>query len=220
VNCSRIKLLWMASSETPIWEEPPRGFYADPGQFLALSGLDYLRSSFEGGSLRPPISYLCGMQLSAVEPGSTTFTMPVTDWLLSPQGVVSGATLSLLVDAPLGSTVHTALPPATPYSTAEISFSFLRTVVPRSGTLTGRGRLVHAGKTIAVSQVEVTDDEGRLLAVTSTRCVILPRIAAPSEVVEQALKNPPGLTEPHWPTPHPYQRPVKGEVLPRRSGPG
>jgi uncharacterized protein (TIGR00369 family) len=203
----------MTSSEIPIWQEPVRGFYADPGQFLALSGLDFLRS--EGSNLPPPIGYLCGLQLSAVEPGSTTFTMPVTDWLLSPQGAVSGATLSFLVDAPLGCVVQTALPPATPYSTAEISLKFVRTVVPRSGTLTARGRLIHAGKTIAISLVEVTDDAGRLLAVTSTRCAILPRLAAPREVVEQALKNPPRPTEPEWSSPHPYQRPVKGEVLPQ-----
>jgi uncharacterized protein (TIGR00369 family) len=169
----------------------------------------------EGGSLPPPIHYLCGLQMSAVEPGSVSFTMPVSDWLLFPQGIVSGATLGFLVDLPLGCTVQTALPPATPFSTAEISFKFLRTIVPRSRTLTARGRLIHAGKTIAVSLVEVTDDAGMLLAVTSTRCTILPRIEAPWEVVEQALKNPPRLTEPVWPSPHPYQRPVMGEVLPQ-----
>ena len=37
--------------------------------------------------------------------------MPVTDRLLFPQGVVSGATLGILVDAPLGCAVQTALPP-------------------------------------------------------------------------------------------------------------
>jgi len=205
----------MSPGETPIWEEPARGFYGDPGQFLALSGLDSLRSMLEGGGLPPPIRYFCGVQMSAVEPGSVTFTMPVTDWLLFAQGVVSGATLGLLVDLPLGCTVQTALPPATPFTTAEISFRFLRTVVPRSGTLTARGRLIHAGKTVGVSLVEVTDDASRLVAVTSTRCIILPRIAAPWEVVEQALKSPPRLTEPAWPSPHPYQRPVKGEVLPQ-----
>ena len=202
------------TTEVPIWEEQPRGFYADPGQFLALSGLDHLRLSLESGSL-PPMGYLCGLQMSAVEPDSATFTMPVTDWLLCPQGVVSGATLSFLVDAALACTVQTALPPATPYSTAEISLSFLRTVVPQSKILTARGRLIHVGKTIAVSQVEVMDDAGRLLAVTSTRCAILPRIAAPSEIVERALKTPPGFTEPRWPTPHPYQRPVKGAIVPQ-----
>jgi uncharacterized protein (TIGR00369 family) len=203
----------MVLSDTPIWQEPVRGFYADPGQLLDLSGLDYLRTLLEGGNVSPPIGYLCGLKFSAVEPGRATFTMPVTDWLLAPQGAVSGAILSLLVDAALGCTVQTALPAATPYSTAEISLSFLRTVMPRSGTLTGSGRLIHAGKTIAVSQVDVTDDQGRLLAVTSTRCAILPRLAATPDVVEHALKHRPRATEPDWPTPHPYLRPVKGEVL-------
>ncbi len=79
------------SGETPIWEEPVRGFYTDPGQFVTLSGLDLLRNVLEGG-LGPPIRYLFGLAPTSVEPGAVTFTMPVTDWLLFPQGVVSGAT--------------------------------------------------------------------------------------------------------------------------------
>src|SRR6516225_842383 len=202
------------SAQTPVWEEPVRGFYTDPGQFVTLSGLDLLRSMLESG-LGPPVRYLFGLAPNSVEPGGVTFTMPVTDWLLFPQGVVSGATLGILVDAPLGCTVQTALPPATPFTTAEISLRFLRTVVPQSGTLTAKGRLIHAGQRTGVSLVEVTDEADRLLAVASTRCAILPRVEVPWEVIEQALKNPPRLREPDWPSPHPYQRPVAGEVLPQ-----
>ena len=105
------------------------------------------------------------------------------------------------------------MPPATPFTTAEISLRFLRTVVPQSGMLTAKGRLIHAGQTTGVSLVEVTDAAGRLVAVTSTRCAILPRVQVPWEVVEQALKNPPHIREPDWPSPHPYERPTAGEVL-------
>jgi len=202
------------SAPGSIWEEPVRGFYTDPGQFVARSGLDLFRSMLEGG-LGPPIRYLFGLAPASAEPGGVTFTMPVTDWLLFPQGVVSGATLGILVDAPLGCAVQTALPAATPFTTAEISFKFLRTVVPRSGMLTARGRLIHAGESTGVSLVEVTDRAGRLVAVTSTRCAILPRVQVPREVVEQALRNPPRLREPDWPSPHPYERPAAGEVLPQ-----
>ena len=202
------------SAQTPIWQEPVRGFYADPGQFAALSGLELLRGMLDSG-LGPPIRYLFGLAPTAAEPGGVTFAMPVTDWLLLPQGVISGATLGILVDAPLGCTVQTALPPATPFTTAEISLRFLRTVGPQSGTLTAKGRLIHVGKTTGVSLVEVTDGAGRLVAVTSTRCAILPRVQVPWEVAGQALKNPPQTREPDWPSPHPYQRPVAGEVLPQ-----
>jgi uncharacterized protein (TIGR00369 family) len=127
--------------------------------------------------------------------------------------VVSGATLGILVDAPLGCAVQTALPPATPFTTAEISFKFLRTVVPQSGTLTARGRLIHVGKTTGVSLVEVTDQAGRMIAITSTRCAIFPPVEVPPEVAGQALKHPPRGPEPGWPSPHPYQRPTVGQVL-------
>jgi uncharacterized protein (TIGR00369 family) len=200
------------SAPAPIWAEPVRGFYTDPGQFVTLSGLDLLRSMLEA-DLGPPIRYLFGLTPTSVEPGGVTFTMPVTDWLLFPQGAVSGATLGILVDAPLGCAVQTALPPATPFTTAEISLRFLRTVVPQSGTLTAKGRLIHAGKRTGVSLVEVTDEAGRLVAVTSTRCAILPRVEVPWEVIEQALRNPPRRREPDWPSPHPYERPVVGDVL-------
>jgi len=56
------------SGETPIWEEPVRGFYTDPGQFVTLSGLDLLRNMLEGG-LGPPIRYLFGLAPTSVEPG-------------------------------------------------------------------------------------------------------------------------------------------------------
>lgn len=65
-------------------------------------------------------------------------------------------------------------------------------MLPRSGTLTATGRLIHAGKTNGVSTVEVTDNAGRLLTTASTRCTLQPRIEARPDVVEQALLAPLG----------------------------
>ena len=213
----------MRAPKVPIWEEPVRGFYTDPGQAAALSGLELLRGFISRHTLPPPIHYLTGMMMTEVLPDSVTFTMPVTDWLLSPQGVVAGSALGFLVDGPLGCTVQTSLHAAMPYTTAEISFSFLRTVHPGVGTLTGKGRLIHAGRTILISEVPVTDEAGRLIAITTTRCVTLPRMDVPAAVVEEARRHPPQPTEPDWPTPHPFERPAEGgvvsqEVWDKRSG--
>jgi len=40
------------SAGLPIWEEPVRGFYTDPGDFVALSGLDVFRRTLESVSAR------------------------------------------------------------------------------------------------------------------------------------------------------------------------
>ena len=46
---------------------------------------------------------------------------------------------------------------------------------------------------------------------TYTRCAILPTMQLPPGFVESAAAAP--AVEPEWPSPHPWQRPVEGEVL-------
>src|SRR6202171_6413559 len=208
-------LAGMTETRSSIALEPARGFYGDPGLFAAVSGLEFLRGYFNGRVLPPPISYLYGQNFTEVGPGRAVFTMPASGWLLSPQGVISGATLALLADGPLGCAIQTALPAATPYTTAEISMTFLRPVRADDRLVTGTGRLVHAGRSLAVSETIITDADGTVVAITSSRCVIMPQMEFPPGFVEAVLANPPHPTEPEWPTPHPYLRPVEGEALPQ-----
>jgi uncharacterized protein (TIGR00369 family) len=200
-----------ASATLPIWEEPARGFYADPRLF-ARTGLAGMQAFFEGLQLPPPIHYLYGLTFEAAGDGSSRFTMPASRWLLSPQGVISGATLALLVDGPLGAAVQSKLPPATPYATAELSLAFLRPVNDQSGVLTATGRSVHAGSALALAETNVTDGRGRLVAIATTRCSVLPRLDLPQGLAAEPL---PRLAEPAWPTPHPFLRDVVGEVQPQ-----
>ena len=101
--------------------------------------------------------------------------MPASSWLLAPQGVIANGTLAVLADGPLGCAIQTTLPPATPYTTSELS---LRLVQPAhaGGTLTARGRLVHAKRSLGLSEVFIHDQEGRLLAHGSSLCFILPSV--------------------------------------------
>ncbi|HXA41701.1 MAG TPA: PaaI family thioesterase [Candidatus Solibacter sp.] len=207
----------MEHPRSTIQQEPARGFYIDPGQFVAVSGLDLLRGFFDGRMLPPPMHYLCGLTFTDISTDGAVFTMPASQWLLPPHGVISGAALALLADGPLGCAVQVALPPATPYTTAEISMTFLRPVAADDRPITGTGRLIHAGRTLAVSECTITDADGNVVALSSTRCVIQRRMDAPKEMVDQALANPPHPVEPEWPTPHPYLRPAEGEVLPQES---
>jgi uncharacterized protein (TIGR00369 family) len=200
---------------TPVWEEPVRGSYIDPGTFGALAGIDLLRRFTSGLQLPPPVGYLFGLLVTEVGPNSATFTMPATPWLAPPHGVLTGATLALLVDGPLGCAVQTVLPAATPYTTSELSLSFIRPVLPDGRTLSGKARLVHAGRTVLMSEGTVTDAGGQLVAICSTRCVTLPAVDLPEAMVRQALAVPLQQVEPDWPSPHPYQRPVQGTVQPQ-----
>jgi uncharacterized protein (TIGR00369 family) len=195
------------SESVEVWEEPVRGASFPPHLF-GLSGIDQLRAFLSGRALPPPIRYLTGMMPTEVGMGSATFTMPITGWLRSPQGPVVGGAVAILADGPLGSAIQSTLPPATPYTTSELSLNLVRPV-PGEGILVARGRLVHGGRRLALSEVFITDSDGRLIAHGTSRCVILPSIAdLPAPSGDPA---PAGVKLDGWVPP--FERPPRGEIV-------
>jgi len=75
-----------------------------------------------------------------------------------------------------------------------------------------RGRRVHAGRRLGLSEVHVTDDAGRLIAHGTSRCVIFPPAAdvpAPGPPGDET--SPENEAEAGWAPP--YTRAVQGSVL-------
>jgi uncharacterized protein (TIGR00369 family) len=189
------------------WEEPVRGGSL-PREVFGLPGIAQLRSLLTGRVAPPPIAHLVGMRLTEVGIGSASFIMPITGWLQTPQGIATGGEVAILADGALGCAIQSVLPAATGYTTTELSINLVRPV-PRDGHLVARGRLVHGGRSLALSEVFVTDDTGRLIAHGTSRCVIFP----PATTV-----SPPPAETPVAPAEDtgwvpPYQRPVQGAVL-------
>ena len=190
-----------------IWEEPVRGG-AFPHELLGLSGVEQLRLFLSGQVTQPPIGALTGMHPTEIGVGSATFTMPITGWLQTPQGIATTGGTAILADGPLGCAIQTVLPPATGYTTSELSINMVRPV-PSAGQLIARGRLVHGGRQLGLSEVFVTDDEGRLIAHGTSRCVIFPPVPdVPPPPTEIPLMPP---EDDDW-TP-PFERAVRGAVL-------
>lgn len=190
-----------------IWQEPVRGGRFPP-ELLGLPGMDQVRLFLDNRAPAPPISYLTGMRPTEVGAGTATFTMPITPWLRAPQGLTIGGVIAILADGPLGCAIQTILPPATGYTTSELSINMVRPV-PESGQLIARGRLVHGARRLALSEVFVTDDAGRLIAHGTSRCVIFPPTAGvpppPADIPVLPVE------EDDWVPP--FMRPARGEIL-------
>jgi uncharacterized protein (TIGR00369 family) len=107
---------------------------------------------------------------------------------------------AVLADGPLGCALQSALPPAVPYTTAELSMNYLRPAGTFSERLTARGRLVHLGRSLALTEVFVEDARGRLLAHGTSRLAILPTLDVPPR---DDLRPYPS---PAFDTPDPYER--------------
>jgi uncharacterized protein (TIGR00369 family) len=168
-----------AAGEPAPWREPVRGAYPDPRHW-ALSGVELLRAMLAGGVPQPPISRLTGMRLVEIGAGSAAFSMPLTGWLCSPQGAISIGPLTIPADGAIACAVQTELPPATPFSTSELSLRLLSPVAP-GGTLTARGRLIQLRRRLALAEVAVTDEEDRMIAHGSSLCFVQPQVSLAPE---------------------------------------
>src|SRR5260370_27671798 len=122
---------------------------------------------------------------------------------------MSRGTRRALASPTLGCAIQTKLPAATPMITAELSLTAVRPVAGNGGLLSAHGRVVHPGRRMALSEVAVEDDAGRLVAHGTSRCMVL-----------QALRDLPPLQSLQiLPLPDtsadPWLRPPMGEVLPQ-----
>lgn len=189
------------------WQEPFRGGYPEPG-WAGLSGIEAMRIGMSGKGIRPPISRLTGMLPTAAdETGHAVFEMPASGWFLSSQEHISGGALTMLADGSLGVAVFVGLPPATPYTTSELSMSFIRPC-PAGGTIRSIGRMIHAGRPLAISGVWVEDGRGNRVAHGTSTCMVMPTIEGighPGEIPE--------VEEPEYDTLDPYLRPPIGEII-------
>lgn len=192
-----------SDTEVRVWEEPVRGSFGDP-YALSLPGIERMRVSTRGQGPKPPIHHLTGLTPVEAGFGSSTFRMPITPWLQTTvPGVMVGGVIAFLADGPLGTAIMTMLPPLAYMTTSDISLSFLQPATIESGMLVGRARLIHGGRSVALSEVTIEDGLGRHLAHGTSRGFLLTVPSAPSEPMEME-------PQPVFATPDPYLRPVAG----------
>ena len=182
-----------------ITEERFRGAIGDLRAFQR-PGLETVRRYVQGDLPAPPIARLVGLRPTEAGLGKATFAMPIKRWLEDGFGLYWGGVYALFADAPLGSAIWTTLPPGKAVATSELDMSFVRPMSRKTAGIVGRAETVHAGRQVGLSIVHITDQDGRMLAFGSTRCLI-------TDVdVDLAAEYPPpdlGPTEPA----DPYLRP-------------
>ncbi len=204
-----------------IWQEPAKGGYPDIS-FLGLAGIERMSAGRQGRIPYSPMGYLTELEMTEASRGHSSFRMPASPWFANSSGLISGGVLATIGDAALGSVVHSDVGPGQAMTTAELSLSLLRPVLPQPGAyLAGSGQLIHRGRTMGISEAFLFDDGDELIAHGTTRCTVFP----PADPIPDPPKDPPILdrSPPGSEPDDPLRRPVRGEVLPqeefeRRSG--
>ncbi len=136
-----------------------------------MSNVELFRRMIAGEVPGAPIGDLIGMRMVAVGEGTATFELVAGPEHSSPPGTLHGGILCDLADAAMGCANATRLGPDESFTTVELKINFMKPVW--EGRLTAVGSVVKAGKTIALTDCRVTDDEGSLVAYATSTCMTL-----------------------------------------------
>jgi uncharacterized protein (TIGR00369 family) len=123
----------------------------------------------------PPAAATLGWSLSwaAPERGEIEVCFDASEKLTNPVGNVQGGFLAAMLDDTLGPALVATLPDGQFAVTLELKVSFLRPAAP--GKITGAGRVVHRGGSIAFLAGELRDEQGETLATaTATARIVRP----------------------------------------------
>jgi uncharacterized protein (TIGR00369 family) len=130
-----------------------------------------LEAALRGEIPPPPVATLVGLELLAVEKSRTRFQLKAGERHLNPMGTLHGGILCDLADAAMGSAMATTLEAGQSYTTLELSINFLKPI--RSGVLTAEGRVVKRTRQIGLTECDVLDEKGSLVARAKSTCLVL-----------------------------------------------
>jgi uncharacterized protein (TIGR00369 family) len=156
------------------WRRPIQGEVLAEEVWGRLSGLEVLQSQAAGELALAPLSRLTGLAPIGAEEGSVRFAMPASEWLNSPARRLQGGAIAMLADAAMVGAVQTTAPAGTAIAPLDVKVNFLRPVEGDGSKLTAEGRVEHAGRRIAISRAEITDAEGRRVALATGSSMYLP----------------------------------------------
>jgi uncharacterized protein (TIGR00369 family) len=137
------------------------------------SGLvDYMLALQRGDAPAPPFVIAVGLVLVSIERGVAVFELEVDlARHANPMGTLHGGVLCTLADSAMGMAYASTLAEGESFTTLELKTNFLRPVW--RGRLVGTGRVVQGGRTIGLTECDVVDEQGRLVARASGTCMTL-----------------------------------------------
>lgn len=158
-------------SRTITWYDPAVTAAGMQGR----SGLEFLQAMVAGELPGPPIGGHFDFRAVSVSEGEVVFACTPDDSAYNPIGLVHGGLLCTLLDSVAGCAVHSTLPARVGYTSIEISVRYLRPVHADGRELTATGRIIKAGRRIAVAEAQVHNSTAALIATATTSCLTFSR---------------------------------------------
>lgn len=133
--------------------------------------IDRVAAMVRGEVPGAPVARLIGFRPTQIEHGKAIFELEAGPQHANPMGTLHGGVLCDVADAAMGVAYASTLEEDESFTTLELKINFVRPFW--SGTLVATGRVVKAGRTVGLTECDVTDSEGRLVARAMSTCMTL-----------------------------------------------
>jgi uncharacterized protein (TIGR00369 family) len=119
----------------------------------------------------PPVAELIGLEAPRIENGEAIMELEAGEEHSNPMGTIHGGILCDLADAAMGMAYFSQLEEGETFTTLELKINYLRPFW--TGRLIAHGRVVSRGRTVGMTECDVVDDKGRLIAKATSTCMTL-----------------------------------------------
>jgi uncharacterized protein (TIGR00369 family) len=133
--------------------------------------IERFTAGMRAGQPAAPVGELIGFRPTSIEHGKAVFELEAGPQHDNPMGTLHGGVICDVADAAMGTAYASVLGEGESFTTLELKINFLRPFW--SGRLLATGRVVKSGKTIGLTECDVTDAEGRLVARAMSTCMTL-----------------------------------------------
>ena len=146
----------------------PGGFHVGyRGGAMATPGTAELKQAIRG------FDRLYGLELLSISDTEVTATVPVREEIKQPAGLVHGGVYASIAESLASLATHVAVAGQGEMALGlSNATSFLRPIT--AGTIHARATRLHRGRTTWVWDVQISDDEGRVCAITRMTIAVRP----------------------------------------------
>jgi len=133
--------------------------------------IERINAGIRANEAGAPVAKLVGFRPTSVEDWKAVFELEAGPQHANPMGTLHGGVLCDVADAAMGVAYASTLADGESFTTLELKINFLRPF--KNGILTATARVVKAGRTIGLTECDVTDPDGRLIARAMSTCMTL-----------------------------------------------
>lgn len=162
---------WLAQDQEIRSRMQPAGI-SRREQVAGRTGLQVFEAMLAGELPYAPICDTLDFMLMEASFGRVVFQGKPMFRHYNPLGTVHGGWFATLLDSAVGCAVHTTLPVGMAYTTAELKLNIMRPLTVQVPVVRAEGKLIHAGRRMAVAEGRIYDADDKLYAHATTTCFI------------------------------------------------